>query len=78
QLNPLNLASVVATIRNGAFHQPVLVPASFDKRPLATAAGLSPSTSAQLRQMMNLTATSGTAATAMSGLGPDVGAKTGS
>ncbi|MFJ4435224.1 penicillin-binding transpeptidase domain-containing protein [Streptomyces sp. NPDC088923] len=78
QLNPLNLASVVATIRDGAFHQPVLVPASFDKRPLATAAGLSPNTAAQLRQMMNLTATSGTAATAMSGLGPDIGAKTGS
>ncbi|EDY46569.1 penicillin-binding transpeptidase domain-containing protein [Streptomyces sp. SPB074] len=78
QLNPLNLASVVATIRTGAFRQPVLVPASFDKRPLATAAGLSAGTAAQLRQMMNVTATSGTGAAAMSGLGPDIGAKTGS
>lgn len=78
QMNPLNLASVTATARTGSFHQPVIVSRSLDDRPLATARGLSAGTAQQLRQMMQRTAVSGTGATAMAGLGPDMGAKTGS
>ncbi|QCX77136.1 Penicillin-binding protein 4B [Streptomyces sp. YIM 121038] len=78
QLNPLNLASVTATAMTGAFRQPVLVPKSFIDGEPATARGLSGTTSAQLRQMMRRTALSGTGARAMAGLGPGVGAKTGS
>ncbi|MFC7306163.1 penicillin-binding transpeptidase domain-containing protein [Streptomyces monticola] len=78
QMNPLNLASVAATIRNGAFRQPVVVPQRLDNRQLATAEPLVGSTAAQLRQMMRHTALSGTGRAAMAGLGPDVGAKTGS
>ena len=78
QLSPLNLASVTATAMTGAFRQPVLVSPKLDDRPLATARGLSASTVAQLRAMMNRTAVSGTAAHAMAGLGGSIGAKTGS
>ncbi|MEV6481177.1 penicillin-binding transpeptidase domain-containing protein [Streptomyces sp. NPDC051576] len=78
QLSPLNMASVTATAKTGTFRQPVLVAQSLDDRQLATAKGLSASTSAQLRAMMNRTATSGTAAGIMSGLGGNIGAKTGS
>lgn len=77
-LNPLNMASVTSTVRTGVFRQPVLVPQSLDNRKLAKASGLRPGTAQQLRQMMNLTATSGTGAVAMRGLGSDIGAKTGS
>ncbi|MFE9248756.1 penicillin-binding transpeptidase domain-containing protein [Streptomyces sp. NPDC007088] len=78
QLNPLNMASVTSTVRTGTFHQPFLVPRPLTSEAPAQAAGLSPGTAAQIRQMMNLTATSGTGALAMRGLGPDIGAKTGS
>ncbi|MFJ5301177.1 penicillin-binding transpeptidase domain-containing protein [Streptomyces sp. NPDC088350] len=78
QLSPLNMASVTATAKTGTFRQPVLVARSLDDRRLATAQGLSANTSAQLRAMMYRTATSGTAAGVMAGLGPDIGAKTGS
>ncbi|MCZ0988780.1 penicillin-binding transpeptidase domain-containing protein [Streptomyces diastatochromogenes] len=78
QMSPLNMASVTATARTGTFRQPVLVPLSLDHREPARARGLSQSTVQQLRAMMNRTATSGTAAGVMSGLGPDFGAKTGS
>ncbi|MGW6752257.1 penicillin-binding transpeptidase domain-containing protein [Streptomyces sp. NPDC055006] len=78
QMNPLNMASVTATAKTGVFRQPVIVPRSLDDRELATARGLAPSTAAQLRQMMYRTATLGTAAQVMAGLGPDIGAKTGS
>jgi hypothetical protein len=78
QMSPLNMASVTATAKTGTFRQPVLVAQSLDDRQLATAKGLSASTSAQLRAMMNRTATSGTAAGIMSGLGGNIGAKTGS
>ncbi|MFC4498655.1 MULTISPECIES: penicillin-binding transpeptidase domain-containing protein [Streptomyces] len=78
QMNPLNMASVTATAMTGAFRQPVLVPQSLDDRELARARGLSASTVQQLRGMMNRTATSGTAAQVMSGLGGSIGAKTGS
>ncbi|MFG2370846.1 penicillin-binding transpeptidase domain-containing protein [Streptomyces sp. NPDC048504] len=78
QMSPLNMASVTATAKTGTFRQPILVAQSLDDRQLATAKGLSASTSAQLRAMMNRTATSGTAAGIMSGLGGSIGAKTGS
>ncbi|WP_306323578.1 MULTISPECIES: penicillin-binding transpeptidase domain-containing protein [unclassified Streptomyces] len=78
KMNPLNMASVTATAITGAFHQPVLVPRDLDDRQLATAQGLRPGTSGQLKQMMRLTATSGTAAQAMAGVPGDKGAKTGS
>ncbi|GAA1914464.1 penicillin-binding transpeptidase domain-containing protein [Streptomyces sodiiphilus] len=76
--NPLVMASVSATVKAGVFRQPYLVPLSFDGRAPAQAAGPSPEAAQQLRQMMNITATGGTAAEAMAGLGGDIGAKTGS
>ncbi|MFG2354515.1 penicillin-binding transpeptidase domain-containing protein [Streptomyces sp. NPDC048521] len=79
RMNPLNMASVAATVRSGAFHQPYLVSPSVDHRTLATASRtLSAKTLSQLRELMRYTAAYGTAAEAMSGLGPDYGAKTGS
>ncbi|MYU24002.1 penicillin-binding transpeptidase domain-containing protein [Streptomyces sp. SID8352] len=78
QMNPLNMASVTATAITGAFRQPHLVPDGLDDRPRATAQGLPPGTAAQLKEMMRLTATQGTAQRAMAGLGGDIGAKTGS
>ncbi|MFI2379067.1 penicillin-binding transpeptidase domain-containing protein [Streptomyces sp. NPDC018964] len=78
QMNPLNMASVTATAITGAFRQPYLVSPDLDDRQLARAEGLPAGTAAQLKQMMRLTATRGTAQEAMSGLGGDIGAKTGS
>ncbi|MET9017400.1 penicillin-binding transpeptidase domain-containing protein [Streptomyces olivaceoviridis] len=79
RMNPLNMASVAATVESGTFHQPYLVAPSVDHRTLATASRtLSPKTLSQLRELMRYTAAYGTAAEAMSGLGPDYGAKTGS
>ncbi|MFE1859453.1 penicillin-binding transpeptidase domain-containing protein [Streptomyces anandii] len=79
RMNPLNMASVAATVESGTFHQPYLVSPSVDHRKLATASRtLSASTLSQLRELMRYTAAYGTAAQAMSGLGPDYGAKTGS
>ncbi|MGA5032190.1 penicillin-binding transpeptidase domain-containing protein [Streptomyces cellulosae] len=78
QMNPLNMASVTATAITGAFRQPYLVSPELDGRQLAQAKGLPAQTSAQLKEMMRLTATQGTAVRAMSGLGGDIGAKTGS
>jgi hypothetical protein len=78
QMNPLNMASVTATAITGEFHQPYLVPFDLDDRKPATAKGLPHGTASQLKQMMRLTATQGTAVDAMSGLRGDIGAKTGS
>jgi cell division protein FtsI/penicillin-binding protein 2 len=79
RMNPLNMASVAATVRSGSFHQPYLVAPSVDDRTLAKAARtMSAKTVSQLRELMNYTAAYGTAAEAMAGLGPDYGAKTGS
>ncbi|MFF1561088.1 penicillin-binding transpeptidase domain-containing protein [Streptomyces sp. NPDC058279] len=78
-MNPLNVASLTATARSGRFHQPLLVPAELDGRPIAEAArGMKPSVRQQLVSMMRLTASSGTASGAMSSVGGDKGAKTGS
>ena len=79
RMNPLNMASVSATVQHGSFLQPYLVPPDFDGRTLARAArALDPSTQSQLRELMHRTAVNGTAAEAMAGLGGDFGAKTGS
>ncbi|KKD04782.1 penicillin-binding transpeptidase domain-containing protein [Streptomyces sp. WM6386] len=77
-MNPLNMASVTATAITGDFRQPYLVSPKLDGRKLATARGLPYDTASQLKQMMRLTATQGTAAPVMQGLGGDIGAKTGS
>ncbi|MFJ3825356.1 penicillin-binding transpeptidase domain-containing protein [Streptomyces nodosus] len=79
RMNPLNMASVVSTAKTGVFHQPYLVSPSVDNRTLAKATRtMSATTQAQLKEVLQYTAAAGTAATAMSGLGPDFGAKTGS
>ncbi|KMS70556.1 penicillin-binding protein [Streptomyces viridochromogenes] len=79
RMNPLNMASVSATINTGTFKQPYLVAPSVDDRTLATASRtMSQTTLSQLRELMSYTAAYGTAAEAMSGVTGDVGAKTGS
>ncbi|CAL9311610.1 penicillin-binding transpeptidase domain-containing protein [Streptomyces olindensis] len=79
RMNPLNMASVSATVKSGTFHQPYLVSPDVDGRKLATAPRrMSAGTLSQLRELMAYTAAAGTAAEAMAGVGGDVGAKTGS
>lgn len=79
RMNPLTMASVSATVRNGGFRQPYLVPADFDDRELTQAPGsMDAAAAAELRGLMNTTARYGTAAEAMAGVPGDVGAKTGS
>ncbi|MFF0017121.1 penicillin-binding transpeptidase domain-containing protein [Streptomyces sp. NPDC005374] len=79
RMNPLNMASVSATIESGTFKQPYLVSPTVDGRTLATASRtMSAGTLAQLRELMAYTAGYGTAAEAMSGVYGNVGAKTGS
>ncbi|MFB7505757.1 penicillin-binding transpeptidase domain-containing protein [Streptomyces broussonetiae] len=79
RMNPLNMASVAATVEAGSFHQPYLVAPSVDNRTLAKAARtMSAKTQAQLKQVMRFTADYGTAAKAMAGMSGDYGAKTGS
>jgi hypothetical protein len=79
RMNPLNMASVSATVESGTFKQPYLVSPSVDNRTLASASRtMSSGTLSQLRELMAYTAGYGTAAEAMSGVSGDVGAKTGS
>ncbi|MER5216743.1 penicillin-binding transpeptidase domain-containing protein [Streptomyces sp. NPDC002838] len=79
RMNPLNMASVSATVQAGTFHQPYLVSPSVDNRKLATASRTMSATAlSQLRELMSYTAAYGTAAEAMSGVTGNVGAKTGS
>ncbi|MEW2392105.1 penicillin-binding transpeptidase domain-containing protein [Streptomyces venezuelae] len=79
RMNPLNMASVSATVKSGTFKQPYLVSPDIDDRELATATRkMSGSTAAALRDLMHYTAVAGTAVKPMSGLGSDTGAKTGS
>ncbi|MEU5715434.1 penicillin-binding transpeptidase domain-containing protein [Streptomyces sp. NPDC020403] len=79
-MSPLNMASVTATAKNGAFKQPHIVARDLDDRPFATARPLPAGTAQQLREMMRYTATaaSGTGTPAMATVGGDKGAKTGS
>ncbi|MER6010286.1 penicillin-binding transpeptidase domain-containing protein [Streptomyces bluensis] len=79
RMNPLNMASVVATAKTGVFKQPYLVAPSVDDRSLATASRtMSSKVQTQLRELLQYTAAAGSAAEVMAGLGPDFGAKTGS
>lgn len=80
QMNPLNMASVTATAVGGRFRQPYIVPQNLDNRVFATANPLPSGVSAQLREMLNYTATAqeGTATQAMANVGGSKGAKTGS
>ncbi|MFI2204424.1 penicillin-binding transpeptidase domain-containing protein [Streptomyces sp. NPDC020192] len=79
RMNPLNMASVAATVEAGAFHQPYLVSPSVDNRTLAKATrAMSSNTQGQLKDVMRFTADYGTAAKAMAGMSGDYGAKTGS
>ncbi|MDT0403173.1 MULTISPECIES: penicillin-binding transpeptidase domain-containing protein [Streptomyces] len=79
RMNPLNMASVSATVQSGVFRQPYLVSPEVDGRKLATASRtLSADTLAQLREMMSYTASYGTAAEAMASVSGQKGAKTGS
>lgn len=79
RMNPLNVATLSATVQAGSFHQPYIVSPSLDNRTLAKAARtMKPGTASDLKSLMKLTATSGTAAEAMAGLSGDIGAKTGS
>ncbi|MCT9138132.1 penicillin-binding transpeptidase domain-containing protein [Streptomyces violarus] len=79
RMNPLNMASVSATVKAGTFHQPYLVSPDMDGRKLAKASRtMSAGTLSQLRDLMSYTADYGTAAEAMAGVSGDAGAKTGS
>lgn len=79
RLDPLNVASIAATVQNGSFKQPVIVAPSLDHRKLAEAPrSMKPKVADALRSLMKTTATSGTAAKPMAGLSGDFGAKTGS
>jgi hypothetical protein len=78
RMNPLNMASVSATVQSGTFRQPYLVSPDVDDRELATASRkLSADTLKQLRGLMSYTASYGTAAEAMAGIRGGA-AKTGS
>lgn len=79
RMNPLNMASVSATVESGVFKQPYLVSPDVDGRALAKASRtMSSGTLSQLRELMSYTAAYGTAAEAMQGVYGNVGAKTGS
>ncbi|MFJ4847363.1 MULTISPECIES: penicillin-binding transpeptidase domain-containing protein [unclassified Streptomyces] len=79
QMSPLNMAAVAATADTGTFRQPRLVAKDLIGEPLAKAGSSLPyGVRSSLKSMMRLTASSGTAAGAMSGVYGDVGAKTGS
>lgn len=79
RMNPLNVASIISTAKTGVFRQPYLVSPDVDGRTLAKAARkLDASAQAQLHELLNYTATSGSAAQAMAGAGSDIGGKTGS
>ncbi|MFF7633361.1 penicillin-binding transpeptidase domain-containing protein [Kitasatospora sp. NPDC008050] len=74
QANALTMASVAATVQNGTFRQPILLPG---QQQVTAAQPLPASVAKGLRAMMARTAASGTAQQAMAGLGGEVGAKTG-
>ncbi|MFF4908585.1 penicillin-binding transpeptidase domain-containing protein [Streptomyces sp. NPDC001260] len=79
RMNPLNMASVSATVESGVFRQPYLVSPDVDHRTLAKASRtMSSQTQAWLKEVMRYTAGYGTAAKAMSDVSGDAGAKTGS
>ncbi|MFF3261197.1 penicillin-binding transpeptidase domain-containing protein [Streptomyces sp. NPDC002932] len=80
EMNPLNMASVTATAVSGQFRQPYIVPQNLDNRTFAVANPLPGGVSAQLKEMLEYTATAqeGTGTAAMARVGGTKGAKTGS
>lgn len=79
RMNPLTMASVSATVQSGEFKQPVIVSPELDNRKVAEAPRtMKPEVAGDLKSLMKLTATSGTAAEALAGLSGDIGGKTGS
>jgi cell division protein FtsI/penicillin-binding protein 2 len=75
QTSPLVMASVAATVADGTFHQPLLVPGAVDE-PHQAASSLSPETIEGLRSMMRETVTDGSAS-ALAGLPGQPHGKTG-
>ncbi|MFE9806566.1 penicillin-binding transpeptidase domain-containing protein [Streptomyces sp. NPDC005548] len=75
QASPLVMASIAATVKEGAFKQPVLVPDAVRKRYEASAR-LEPGVVGSLREMMRATVTDG-AGRALKGLPGEPHAKTG-
>ncbi|GAB2905092.1 penicillin-binding transpeptidase domain-containing protein [Streptomyces mayteni] len=75
QASPLVMASVAATVAEGAFRQPVLVPAAVDE-PHRASAELAPETFEALRSMMRETVTAGSAS-ALAGVPGEPHGKTG-
>ncbi|WP_151483784.1 penicillin-binding transpeptidase domain-containing protein [Streptomyces albicerus] len=71
--SPLVMASVAATVRDGAFHQPVILPG---QRQTPAPRQMSSTTASYLQRMMRAVATGGTAGPRLGSL-PGVGAKTG-
>ncbi|MFI8104097.1 penicillin-binding transpeptidase domain-containing protein [Streptomyces sp. NPDC086023] len=79
RMNPLTIASMLATAKTGVFRQPLVVPAELGDRRIATAERqMKPAVAAQLKRMLQQTAASGTAASAMASVAGPKGAKTGS
>ncbi|MFE0426156.1 penicillin-binding transpeptidase domain-containing protein [Streptomyces sp. NPDC058953] len=77
-MNALNLASVAATVKNGAFKQPTILAEAMDGTEFATAEALPPAMADTLRALMRADATSGSGSKAMAPVGGDKGSKTGS
>ncbi|WP_338692832.1 penicillin-binding transpeptidase domain-containing protein [Streptomyces sp. Q6] len=75
QASPLVMASVAATVKDGTFRQPVLVPAAVKKRAQAPAK-LAPAVAGQLRTLMRAVVTEGSGK-ALRGMTGEPGAKTG-
>ncbi|WP_432104323.1 penicillin-binding transpeptidase domain-containing protein [Streptomyces sp. bgisy091] len=75
QASPLVMASIAATVKEGTFKQPVLVPDAVKKKHEATAR-LDASVTADLRDMMRATVTYG-AGSALTGIPGEPHAKTG-
>ncbi|MCX4662011.1 penicillin-binding transpeptidase domain-containing protein [Streptomyces uncialis] len=75
EASPLVMASVAATVKDGTFRQPVLVPDAAGKRAKATAP-LPAGTAAELRSLMRAVVTEGSGE-ALRGLPGEPGAKTG-
>ncbi|MGV9316275.1 penicillin-binding transpeptidase domain-containing protein [Streptomyces sp. NPDC003691] len=75
EASPLVMASVAATVQDGTFRQPVLVPEGVKNRAEATAP-LAPGTAAELRSLMRAVVTEGSGK-ALRGLPGEPGAKTG-
>ena len=75
EMTPLILASLSATVRDGAFNQPIILP---KQAQTPAAQSMNPTTDAYLQQMMDFDAhnSMGTAFARMNGI-PDSGAKTG-